>query len=207
MRIKFRPKPPPTSEPLPGPRPPFPLKICFEAPRIGRPRWHRDLERAFECLRETMLKEDYGHLSVRTMPRPFIIRLRDKFDEKPRTANLIVQVLSVLLQLGWDLGYCDSNVAARIKPLETGDGHRPWEEIEIKLYRKRWLLGTVERTAFELTLNTGQRGSDVIKMKRAHIGDDGMISVKQDKTDERVWIPISADLKEALAAWDVSQAE
>jgi integrase len=153
-----------------------------------------------------MLVEDYGHLPVRTMPRPFIIRLRDKFDHKPRTANLIVQVLSILLQLGWDLGYCDSNVAARIKPLETGEGHRPWEETEIKLYRKKWLLGTVERTAFELLLNTGQRGSDIIKMKRSHIGDDGIISVKQDKTDERVWIPMSADLKEAIAAWDASQA-
>jgi integrase len=153
-----------------------------------------------------MLTQEYGHLAVRTMPRPFIIRLRDKFDDKPRTANLLVQVMSILLQLGWDLGYCDSNVAARIKPLETGDGHRPWEESEIKLYRKKWLLGTVERTAFELLLNTGQRGSDIIKMQRSHIGDDGMISVKQDKTDERVWIPISAELKEALAAWDLSQA-
>jgi integrase len=43
-------------------------------------------------------------------------------------------------------------------------------------------------------------------MERSHIGEDGMISIKQEKTDERVWIPISADLKEALVAWDVSQA-
>lgn len=72
-----------------------------------------------------MLTQDYGHLPVRTMPRPFIFKLRDKFDDRPRTANLIVQVLSIILQHGWDRGWCDGNVAARIKPLETGDGYRP----------------------------------------------------------------------------------
>lgn len=56
--------------------------------------------------------------------------------------------------------------------LSTGDGHRLWEEEEISIYRNHWLLGTVKRTAFELTLNSGQRGSDVIAMECSHIKDE-----------------------------------
>lgn len=40
---------------------------------------------------------------------------------------------------------------------------------------------TVERTAFELGLNTGQRGQDLIAMARFHIKQDGSISVAQEK--------------------------
>jgi integrase len=152
----------------------------------------------------TLLEDSYGRLPVATLTRPAIILLRDKFDEHPRTANFIVQILSILMEHAIDRGLRETNPAAGIDDLETGPGHRPWEEEEIARYRKQWLLGTVERTAFELALNTGQRGGDCATMQRSHI-KDGVISVVQLKTGNRVWIPISNDLRVALDAWDARQ--
>jgi hypothetical protein len=44
------------------------------------------------------------------------------------------------------------------------DTSRSWTEDEIDSFRKRWPLGTKERTAFELFLNCGQRRADTVRM-------------------------------------------
>jgi len=91
----------------------------------------------------TLLESDYGHLSAAKLKRPNIILLRDRFDDTPRKANFIVQILSILMEHAIDRGFRETNPATGIDPLETGDGHRPWEETEIKKYRERWPLGTL----------------------------------------------------------------
>jgi integrase len=92
------------------------------------------------------------------------------------------------------------NPARRPKQLETGDGHRPWEESEIEAFRRRWPVDTVERVAFELALNTAQRGGDIIAMTRKHYFG-GLIHVTQNKTGVRVPVPVSADLHAVLDPW------
>ena len=103
---------------------------------------------------------DYGHLAVETMPRAFIFRLHDKFADKPRTANYRVQVGRLLMTYAVDRGWRDDNPALRPKQLRTGPDHQPWEEWQIAAFRKHWATGTLERVAFELLLNTGQRGQN-----------------------------------------------
>ncbi|MDY0870635.1 tyrosine-type recombinase/integrase [Dongia rigui] len=146
------------------------------------------------------LEEKYGHLPVATLPRPFVVALRDKHQSTPRTANGFIQAMSILMNRAKEIGWINHNPAEGVKLLETGDGHRPWEESEIEAFRACWALGTLERTAYEIALNTGQRGIDCVNMERGHVGD-GVISVMQSKTGERVWVPISHDLQVALDAW------
>jgi len=154
-----------------------------------------------------LMKEKYGKRRVAAMPREFIFGLRDKYAATPRKANYIIQVLRLILSYAEDrpstfsLPQNWSNPARRPKLLKTGDGHRPWEESEILAFRKCWKVGTLERTAFELALNTGQRGGDVIDMRRGHINNNGTISVAQEKTGARLEIPIATDLKNVLATW------
>jgi len=153
------------------------------------------------------LKEHYGNLSVSTMPREFVLGLRDKYSDTPRAANYLIQVLRLVLSYAEDrqrtfrLPNGWSNPARHPKLLKTGDGHRPWEEYELSAFRNTWALGTLERTAFELLLNTGQRGGDVVKMARRHLNSDNTISVSQEKTNERLDIPLSNALRESLDAW------
>ena len=146
------------------------------------------------------LAAQYGRLAVATLPRAFVFKLRDKHAETPRTANYYVQVLRLLLSYAVDHGWRQDNPALRPKQLHTGPGHRPWEEWQIAAFRKRWKPDSLQRVAFELLLNTGQRGQDLPPMTRNHYRR-GVISVVQRKTGERVEIPASDDLKAVLGPW------
>lgn len=74
---------------------------------------------------------------------------------------------------------------------------RSWSEAEIATFRTRWPVGSKQRLAFELFLNTGQRRSDVVHMAWSHISD-GTIAVTQQKTGRTLIIPLHADLVGAL---------
>jgi integrase len=153
-----------------------------------------------------MLKEKHGHRQVATMPREAIFKLRDEFQATPRMANYVVSVLRLILnyaedrQAAFRLPPHWSNPARRPKKLRTGKGYRPWEEIEIAAYRKRWCVDTLQRVLFEAFLNSGQRGGDVAPMIRQQYFK-GEIAVAQEKTNERVWIPASRDLRTVLDPW------
>jgi integrase len=153
-----------------------------------------------------LLKKQHGHRSIAKLPREAVFKLRDEFQETPRTANYVVAVLRLILSYAEDRKQTFRlpphwvNPARRPKKLETGEGHRPWEEIEIAAYRKHWRDGTLERVLFEAFLNTGQRGGDIAPMIRQQYFR-GEIAVAQEKTGKRVWIPASLDLREALDPW------
>jgi integrase len=149
----------------------------------------------------TLLRDDHGKHQVRTMPRAFVFGLRDKYQETPRKANYIIQVLRAVLTFGVDRGWRADNPASKPKLLKpVGDGHRPFEESEIASFRECWPVGSLERACFELLINTGQRMSDIVAMARPHIAK-GEIAVAQEKTGARVWIPLSNDLNAALAPY------
>lgn len=146
------------------------------------------------------LETDFGKLPVSGLQRRHVLKLRDKYADKPATANSYVRVVQLLLSFALDRGYITVHPALKIKKLKTGDGHRPWDDWEIGAFRAAWSVDTVERVAFELALNTGQRGGDIVKMTRRDI-HEGWLSVVQNKTGERLQIPINADLAAVLDPW------
>ena len=81
----------------------------------------------------------------------------------------------------------------------TSEGHRSWSEVDIEMFRARHQLGSRERLALELLLNTGQRRSDIVRMGRQHVRER-TISVRQQKTGKRLDIPLHQDLAAAIAA-------
>lgn len=143
---------------------------------------------------------DYGDLMVSTATRAGIKAIRKNFADTPRKANYIVQVLSVVFTFAIEAEYRTTNPCARIKPLRGGQGHRPWEESEIALFRSHWPADTRERVAFELLLNTGQRGGDVRVMAPQQAKGE-QVAVRQSKTAERLWIPQARELRAILSAW------
>lgn len=142
----------------------------------------------------------WGQLGVAGIKREHVLAFRDRWAAKPRTANYLVQVIRLLLAFAVDRGWRADNPALRPKLLRTGEGHRPWEEEEIAAFRAAWAPETVERVAFELALNTGQRGGDLVAMLRQRYRR-GAIQVKQEKTGELVEIPAADDLVAVLEPW------
>lgn len=164
----------------------------------------KDYRRYIEVVREEWGRNPHNLVSL--IDREAVLNLRDAYSETPRTANYVVSVLRLLLGFAVDrpsIYGLSHNPASRPKKLKTSGGHRPWEETEITAFRACWQPGTVERTAFELMLNTGQRGEDVAVMERSQIAG-GQIAVAQEKTGAKVWIPVSRDLQDALDAWDAT---
>jgi hypothetical protein len=131
------------------------------------PKTQRDYGRYLD-----LIKQKWGKRTIAKMPRDAVFAIRDAYQETPRTANYVVAVLRLILEFAADrkqtfgLPPLWVNPALRPKQLSTGEGHRPWEEVEIDAYRKHWPRGTLERVVFEAFLNTGQRGGDIAPMTR-----------------------------------------
>lgn len=145
-----------------------------------------------------LLRENYGTLSVRTMPRPFVFALQEKYAATGRKANYIISMLRILMQFAVDMGYRNDNPVSKPGRIKEGDGHRPWEEYEIEAFRRRFPEPCFERAAFELLLNTAQRGGDVIELRRQHRFQGTISVVAQNKTGERLIIPEADELTAIL---------
>jgi integrase len=100
--------------------------------------------------------------------------------------------------LKWKHISADPTLGASVKTKET-EGFRTWTDEDIARFEARWPIGTRERLAFALFINTGLRRGDVARLGRQHVRD-GMISLATEKTKTVVFIPILKELQAALDA-------
>jgi integrase len=81
--------------------------------------------------------------------------------------------------------------------------HEPWSDAEVELAEQNAKPSLARIVT--LISNTGQRGSDVVKMRwtdlETYQGVPG-INVKQKKTALEIWIPLTAELQRALEGWE-----
>jgi integrase len=85
-----------------------------------------------------------------------------------------------------------------------GDGgYGPWSDEQVQLAER--VLKPYLARVITLGSNTGQRGSDLVKMRWSDIeeyeGRPG-INVTQKKTGLAIWIPFTQELIKALATWE-----
>src|SRR5215831_3525146 len=96
------------------------------------------------------------------------------------------------------------------QPITTGieyershDGHKPWTDEQVRLAETHARLELAR--VVTLAANTGQRGSDLVKMRWTDLelynGLTG-INVCQVKTGRQIWIPITQELSAAMTGWE-----
>jgi len=119
----------------------------------------------------------------------------------PSEANGMIRSAKRLFNWAIDEEMLEVNPAIGIRLLRTGPGYEPWEGSEIEAFRKCWPIGTLPRTMVELQFGTAQRRSDVIRIQWRHVRAGYILVPSQKKTGERVEIPISGELAEALKSW------
>ena len=116
--------------------------------------------------------------------------------------NLTKAVLRRVFEYAVENNVRPDNPFARIPHYRLGTYHT-WSDAELLAYEERWPLGTRERLAYSILLYTGQRGGDVVNMRRSDLMQ-GMIRVVQGKTavdaDDAMLIPVHPELARALAA-------
>jgi site-specific recombinase XerD len=141
----------------------------------------------------------HGHRMVHDMPRTKVASYVYAIGvDHPSMANVTKSVLRKLLSHAVRAGYRTDNPVNEIDRYKGGTRHT-WTEAELAAYERRWPLGTRERLAYALLLYTGQRGGDVVKMRRADVSS-GTIAVVQEKTGTALSIPIHHELLAAMKA-------
>ncbi|MEW9855880.1 tyrosine-type recombinase/integrase [Novosphingobium sp. M1R2S20] len=155
-----------------------------------------------------------GHRQVSTITFEAIDKIIAKKMVKTGTGNKTKGGLHAARKLRKELvrlfdfamksGMIDKNpasLAGKVKAPagERSHGFHTWTEEEIMQYRAYHKLGTRERLAMELALWTDQRRSDVVTMGMAQV-KNGRLPVSQEKTGETLWLPIAAQLLEAIVA-------
>jgi integrase len=144
--------------------------------------------------------EEFGKQSVATLERRHVVAMMDAHKDTPGAARNFLSMLRALMARAIDDGIIDSDPTIGIKrPKLSAAGWRCWTDAEIAQYEEKHPIGSRARLTLALAVNTGQRLADLIKMGRQHV-KDGKISVAQQKTEARLWIPIHPELKAIIDA-------
>lgn len=117
----------------------------------------------------------------------------------PHAANNLRKVLRHLFKHAIAIRMRTNNPVIGVEKLKTtGDGIHTWTEDEVAQFIARHPSGSRAYLALMLMLCSGQRRSDAVHMGWQHVRN-GKITVRQEKTDTPLLIPIAPELADALA--------
>lgn len=137
-----------------------------------------------------------GKYRASDLKRVHFLKMRDALADRPRTADLFIQVTRRLLSWAVDRGYLEVNPLLRVSLINEPESHLPWTEAQCQAFEDskppRALM-----TAYMLGRYTGQRRGDVLQMTRAAYDGAG-IELVQGKTDAVLWIPAHDRLRAYL---------
>lgn len=146
-----------------------------------------------------------GHRSVH-IPKEKAEKIIAEYADTPAMANLVLSVMRRIYYIAMKKMpslRIRENPFALMDKLKTGTRHT-WTDKELETYEAHWPVGTRERLAFDLLLYTGQRVSDVVRMRRDDIHMKS-IPVTQRKTGAEVLIPIVPELEQSLVVSKASE--
>ena len=125
---------------------------------------------------------------------------REKRKDTPAAANNFLKTMRALFRWAKEEKLVDADPAKDVKFIKVKtEGFAPWTMDDITAYRARWGLGTRERLALEILINTGLRRSDLVRVGRQHVRDQ-VINIRAGKNGVELYIPILPRLSEAIAA-------
>jgi len=173
------------------------LETYYAAPEFNQLRdsTKSEYKRHLEPMREKL-----AHIGLSGITKKVALAWRDSLQDRPTKANGAMAVLKILFNFAIDRDMVETNPVLRVKPLKIeSDGWQPWPADKLAKFAKA--SKGAPRSAFYLALYTGQRRADVLAMRWDAITDGG-ISVKQEKTNAMVWVPLHPILAAELAKVD-----
>jgi integrase len=155
------------------------------------------------------IRREHGNKPMRLLEAPHIKAIMAQKIATPAAANNFLRYLKLIIPYALEKKWIREDPTARIKKISYDtEGWHTWTEDEIDQYEKFWPRGTMQRTAFDLLLFTGQRSADVRQMKPAAITPYGVnvvaqfvdgVDVKQQKTKGHLTVPITDEIKKSLS--------
>ena len=162
------------------------------------------LSSATKKQRENILRqilESAGDQAFAKISMATITAGRDRRAGTPFQARHFLDTLRGLFRWALEAGFvkADPTMGVRNPPRPKGDGFIPWTEEHVAAYENRWPVGTRQRVWLDVLLYTGLRRGDAVRLGRQHIRN-GIATLKTEKTDTVVTLPILPVLAETLAA-------
>jgi integrase len=148
------------------------------------------------------LRREHGDRSIVTLERRHVIRMLDTKAGTPGAARDFLCCLRLLVRYAINIGVRqdDPTAGVRVKMPKT-DGFKTWTEEDIAVFEAAYPIGTKERLALVLLLNTALRCADVVRVGRQHVRGDTICNIKQQKTGMLLPpVPITAQLAAAINA-------
>lgn len=119
--------------------------------------------------------------------------------DTPAAANNLRKTLSRLHRHAIKLGWRTDNPVLATDPYPEGAGWHCWTEAEIARFDTVWPLGTRQRLAKELLLETALRSSDMVTIGRQHRRGD-KLHLHHSKNASDTIVPVTPELEAALSA-------
>ncbi|MGA8654393.1 MAG: tyrosine-type recombinase/integrase [Xanthobacteraceae bacterium] len=147
-----------------------------------------------------------GDRPVAAMTRRDIYVLLDQMSATPVAANYMLAVLRTILEFGVPRGYRNDNPALGVKRLKVEDkGHAPWPEAGYAFVMKQ-APTHLRRMAF-LGRATGQRVSDLVKMRPADLVADGINVCISKLRNKPHFVPLTSAQMAEIKSWHVRDLE
>jgi integrase len=125
----------------------------------------------------------------------------ERRSKTPAQADHFLKTMRGLFHWARDAQLVRTDPTAGVRKPARGrkSGYRTWTEEDVAAYEARWQKGTRQRLWLDVLLYTGLRRGDAVRLGRQHVRD-GIATLKTEKTDTIVTLPILPVLAETLAA-------
>jgi integrase len=163
-----------------------------------------DLSQATRRQRENIFKgvlETAGHELYTKITQKTIIAGRERRASTPAQARHFLDAMRGLFRWAHRAGLVKTDPTAGVQnlPNKRSDGFIPWTEEHVAQYEARWPVGTRQRVWLDVLLYTGLRRGDAVTLGRQHVRD-GVATLRTEKTETEVTLPISPVLQTTLDA-------
>jgi integrase len=130
---------------------------------------------------------------------------REKRMATPHAANNFLKTMRALFRWAKDEQLVEVDPAREVKFLKVKtEGFPPWGMEDVHAYRRRWPIGTTQRLALELFINTGLRRGDAAIVGPQHVRE-GIINIRAGKTKTAIYTPILPALAQAIDAGPIGE--
>lgn len=158
--------------------------------------------------RELRLMEDpdkLGGVSVMILRPSLVQAYMDGLSERPGKQEVALKALKQVERWAVVRDLLPHPITTGVEIIGSSGGHHPWHDDHVALAER--YAGRGFGRVVTLAANTGQRGSDLVKMRWTDIetinGRPG-VNVIQKKTGIRLWVPFTQALTAAMEGWERS---
>lgn len=142
-----------------------------------------------------------GHLPYRSITEADVRKGREDRAATPFMANNYLRAVKGLFAWAVEAQMIEANPAAGVAEIAVKTkGHEPWTVADVRRYEARWPEGTRERVWLHVLLYTGFRLGDASEVGWQHVGEDGWIAKRAEKTGEWIEIPVLPPLAATVKA-------